>query len=153
MTRRALARAVAGLLPLALARAPAALAQRADDGELIEELIELERRLALVYDGGGSAADNLFARHSREHAEGLEQALRNRGGRPPEPPRAAGGSALQLEQRAVAACNRAAGELRDTRLLPTFAAIMANHGQHLVVLRQALGRDPIPAAFETGGVQ
>jgi hypothetical protein len=30
------------------------------------------------------------------------------------------------------------------------ASIMACEGQHLVVLRQALGRDPLPRAFETG---
>jgi hypothetical protein len=153
MTRRALARAAACLLGLALARPRAALAQRGDDGELIEALIELERRLALAYAVGGSATDKLFARHSRQHAEGLEEALRNRGGRPPAEPRVAGGAPLELEARAVAACHRAAGELRDARLVPTLAAIMANHGQHLVVLREHAGRNPIPAAFETGGVQ
>ena len=30
------------------------------------------------------------------------------------------------------------------------ASIMACDAQHLVVLRQALGRDPLPQAFETG---
>ena len=150
MTRRALARAAAGLMALALARPPAAPAQGADNGELIEALIELERRLALAYATGGSGTDQLFGRHSREHAEGLEQALYNRGGRAPEEPRSAGGAPLELEARAVAACHLAAGELRDSRLLPTLAAIMANHGQHLVVLRERAGRDPIPSAFETG---
>jgi hypothetical protein len=32
-------------------------------------------------------------------------------------------------------------------LLPTLGAIMANHGQHAVVLRQALGREPLAGAF------
>ena len=27
---------------------------------------------------------------------------------------------------------------------------MANEGQHLVVLRKAAGKDPVPNAFETG---
>ena len=35
-------------------------------------------------------------------------------------------------------------------LLGTVAQIMANDGQHLVVLRQALGEDAVPAAFEAG---
>jgi hypothetical protein len=153
LRRRDLSAGAAGLAVLALARSPAAFAQ-AGDNELIERLLGLERRLAAVYGRGGSASDSLFAEHSREHAKGLELALRNRGGRPPatggQPD---GGSALELEAEAVAACYRACGELRDTRLLPTFAAIMANHGQHLVVLREARGRDPIPSAFETGHVQ
>lgn len=152
MTRRTFARAAAGVLALALARPRATLAQGDGDSELIAALIELERRLERAYGAAGSATDELFATHSREHAEGLEQALRNRGGRPPEGP-AAGGAPLELEARAVASCHRAIGELRDGRLLPTFAAIMANHGQHLVVLRERAGRNPIPAAFETGRVQ
>jgi hypothetical protein len=34
--------------------------------------------------------------------------------------------------------------------LKTGAQIMADEGQHLVVLREALGRNPAPNAFETG---
>lgn len=153
MTRRAFARAAAGVLALAVARPRTALAQSDGDSELIAALIELERRLERAYGAGDSATDRLFETHSREHAEGLEQALRNRGGRPPEEPPPAGGAPLELESRAVASCHHAIGELRDGRLLPTFAAIIANHGQHLVVLRERAGRDPIPTAFETGRVQ
>ena len=34
--------------------------------------------------------------------------------------------------------------------MQSMASIMANEGQHLVLLRQAAGRDPVPDAFETG---
>ena len=51
---------------------------------------------------------------------------------------------------ALAAYYQAHQKLRGAKLLRTTARIMASEGQHLVVLRQALGRDPVPNAFETG---
>ena len=45
---------------------------------------------------------------------------------------------------------RASRSCASAALLRTTAQIMASEGQHLVVLRQALGRDPVPNAFETG---
>ena len=45
---------------------------------------------------------------------------------------------------------RAAPRLEDAKLLQLSATIMANEGQHLVILRRALGKDPVPNAFETG---
>ena len=70
----------------------------------------------------------------------LEQARARAGRATPE-------QALELESRTITAYHRALGELRDERLLAPLAAAMANHGQHVVVLRQALGRDPLPGAF------
>jgi len=40
--------------------------------------------------------------------------------------------------------------VENAKLLQTGASIMANEGQHLVVLRRIAGKDPIPNAFETG---
>jgi hypothetical protein len=154
LRRRDLALAAAAA---ALARPASALAQPGDD-ELLQAAIEIERRLAIAY--GGEPGERfeqapLFARQCREHARGLGIALRNRGGRvPPDGgsvPVAA--SVLAIENEATRMYHDAIGELRDGRLLPIFVAVMANHGQHLVVLRERLGRDPIPAAFETGFVQ
>lgn len=159
LSRRDLARRAALLCGgLAFARSPSALAQGGGDSELIELELVLERRLAGLYGRAGFAAAELFGEHCREHVRGLELALRNRGGRPKGGGTAPSGAAdaaaaLRLETEAVAACYRATGEVRDGRLLPAFAAIMASHGQHLVVLREALGRDPIPTALETGSVQ
>jgi hypothetical protein len=159
LRRRDLARRAAGVCGgLALARAPAALAQGGGDRKLLERALVVERRLAVLYERASFAAAELFGEQCREHVRGLELALRNRGGRPAggetAPPSAADAAAgLRLETEAVAACYRATGQVRDSRLLGLFAAIMASHGQHLVVLRQALGHDPIPTALEIGVVQ
>ena len=59
--------------------------------------------------------------------------------------------AIELETMAVAAYYDAQAKLRAPELLATAASIMANEAQHLVVLRQALGRNPSPRAFVTGG--
>jgi hypothetical protein len=145
---------VTGAAALAAAgRAAPALAKDRADTELLTALLGIEQEAGLVY--GTLDAPRVPARafraQSRAHVRGLETALRNRGGRPPAPKarvgRATAQQAIALEERALAAYGRAAGQLRDTTLLATLAAAMANHGQHLVVLRQSLGRDPIPAAF------
>lgn len=57
--------------------------------------------------------------------------------------------ALELEAMAVAAYHDAHRRLRDVALLKTAASVMATEGQHLVVVRRALGRAPVPRAFET----
>jgi hypothetical protein len=145
--------AAAAALPL-LRRAAPAGAQGRDDREPLGRLLGLEQEAGLLYgtlQAGRRLPARLFRAHSREHARGLELALRNRGGRAPAPRaragRASAEQALRLETRAVGAYWRAIGELGDEALLPTLAAIMANHGQHALVLREELGRDPLPAAF------
>jgi rubrerythrin len=40
--------------------------------------------------------------------------------------------------------------LTDVKLIQLVAAVMCGDAQHLAVVRQAAGEDPIPAAFETG---
>ena len=106
----------------------------------------------------------LFGRQEAEHAAALTAALKGLGGTPP-----AGSDAkllaplqrartqkqvvefaIQLELMAVAAYYDASKILRQARLLQTSAQIMANEGQHLAVLRQALGKDAVPNAFENG---
>ncbi len=151
LRRRELVTGAAALAALGRV-APAAAKTSADAGPLAK-LVGIEQEASLIY--GTLDAPRVPARafraQSREHARGLGMALRNRGGRAPAPKarvgRATPQQALALEERALAAYARAIGELRDVSLLPTLAAAMANHGQHVVVLRQALGRDPIPAAF------
>jgi rubrerythrin len=106
----------------------------------------------------------LFGRQEAEHAAALTAALKGLGGTPPTgtdakllaPLQGARSQkqvaefAVQLETMAVAAYYDASKMLRQARLLQTSAQIMANEGQHLVVLRQALGKDPVPNAFENG---
>jgi rubrerythrin len=106
----------------------------------------------------------LFGRQEAEHAAALTAALKGLGGTPPTgtdakllaPLQGARSQkqvaefAVQLETMAVAAYYDASKMLRQAHLLQTSAQIMANEGQHLVVLRQALGKDPVPNAFENG---
>ena len=58
------------------------------------------------------------------------------------------GYAEALEEAAVAAYYDAARNLRDPRLLALVARVLGSEGQHLAVLREALGRDPVPSASE-----
>ena len=153
-----------------------ALARAEGDEAILEAAVRLELEAAFAYDtmleGGRFDAPagrlvRLFRDQERDHAAGLTTALRNRGGRPPAAPRAAtavpglaeaaGGGrkamltfAAELEMMAVAAYSEAIGKLEDPILLSTTASIMANEGQHLAILRQQLGQNPVPNAFETG---
>jgi hypothetical protein len=137
----------------ALGPAAAARAAGPSDVDTLSALVGLEQELSLAYgtlDAPGVPARQ-FRAQSREHARGFSIALRNRGGHPPAPRARAGRAtaqqALGLEERALAAYADAAAAFHDGRLLPALGAAMANHGQHVVVLRQALRRTPLPGAF------
>jgi hypothetical protein len=54
---------------------------------------------------------------------------------------------------ALAAYYEAHAKLKDPGLLSAAASIMANEAQHLVVLRQALKKNPSPSALVTGRSQ
>lgn len=58
--------------------------------------------------------------------------------------------AIELETAAVSAYYEAHSKLQRAALLMASAQIMSNEGQHLVVLRTAMRRNPVPNAFETG---
>lgn len=122
-----------------------------------------------------TATAELFRDHEQQHADALGAALEQLGGGRPEKPsdvKAVDATlndlgltkglhelesqadiamfAVELETAAVAAYYDAHQKLQDAKLLQTAASIMANEGQHLVVLRQALRQMPVPKAFETG---
>jgi Ferritin-like domain len=138
----------------------AAFARAGSDTAILRRAIEMELEMALAYEtiGGTLSAAGLFERQARAHAESLSESLKRLGGKPPPAPRRAGeqeagaASALRLELTAVAAYHDALGRLRNPAVLRTVSSVMANHGQHLVVLREALGREPLPTAFETGRI-
>ncbi|MDQ3678334.1 MAG: ferritin-like domain-containing protein [Actinomycetota bacterium] len=167
----------ASSIPLLLSVRKAFAAQEGDLG-ILESAIKLERVAVLAYDtlidrGLLSArverVAKLFLAQEQEHADELVAALTAlRGTVPPKP---AGVKdiddvvegigdvksqadvlhfAIELETSAVAAYYDASRELVDAKLLQTAASIMANEGQHLVVLRQAAGKPPVPHALETG---
>jgi hypothetical protein len=167
LRRRELVRrgAVAAGGALALSLAGRAAAAAGGDREILEQALALERRLATLYRelarAGGPAAEHaeLFGRDCTEHARGLRISLANRGVRSPRDesgsrlPGADLAAALELETEAVAAYYRAHAGFADLTFLPTLTSIMANHGQHLAVLRRRLGEEPTTRAFETGDVE
>ena len=152
-TRRALLGAAAALA----VAAPAYAQSGRSDGEILEELLALEARLAGAYEAAlrrdaiDSGLGELLLEQEREHIRGLEQSLRSVGGRSPRagvPPRELGSAlrsrsafarfALDLEARAVAAYTLAAAEIRPGLRRP-LGSIMACEAAHEVALRAAAG--------------
>jgi len=155
-----------------------AFAQATGDAAILERSIQLENLSVLTYETviAGDLLSPALARtarrlrdHEREHAQTLTTALTDLGGTAPAPAKGVAeidevaeglgdvktradvlNFAIELETAAVAAYHEAHGKLIEARLLQTVASIMANEGQHLVVLRMAAGQDPVPNAFETG---
>ena len=173
---------VTGSAVVASSAAPSALGAGAaftrarGEADLVEAAVELERRAALAYDTAARSGQldrrstgvaKLFARHERQHAEALADALEALGrGAPSEPrrPRSVAGLdealrrgqdaiarfAVGLEDAALATYDHALANVTDPGLLSTIVSIMAAEGQHLVVLRGVLGREQVPRAFGTG---
>jgi hypothetical protein len=155
-----------------------AFADAGSDGPILANAIDLERVTVIAYgvaidSGLLSPAMLRIARrlrdHEQAHADTLTTALTNLGGSPPEAPQGVAdvdkvvkglgdgtsqadvvNFAIELETAVVAAYYDAHAKLIEARLLQTGASIMASEGQHLVVLRKAVRKDPVPNAFETG---
>jgi ferritin-like protein len=155
-----------------------AFAQAGDDGKILQSAIDIERIAVIAYgaaidsgllSAGVEKVARQFRGHEQEHADALTTALTDLGGTPPPAPSGVKdvdkvvkglgavksqadilNFAIELETAAVAAYYDAHRRLIDAKLLQTGASIMANEGQHLVVLRQAVKQDPVPNAFETG---
>jgi hypothetical protein len=164
----------AGFAP-ALLGAPAALAQEQEnlgDRGIIQGAIGLEQALVVAYQaaaqrkllGRATPVAKMLVAQEQAHIATLTKALAGLGGKVPQPPLSdeiAGFKDVQssddmlnfahnLESQAVAAYIDASKALQDSRLLRTVAEIIASEGQHLVILRQALGNDPVPTALPTG---
>lgn len=150
-----------------------AFAQSEGDAELISSAVTLENTAVAAYaaalesaklDAATTKAVKTIKRQEQAHARSLAAALQRMGGTPPksvdralvkplanaESQRDIATFAIELETMAVAAYYAAHGKLKSAKLLRLATTIMANEGQHLVVLRQALKQDPFPHAFETG---
>lgn len=169
------AAALAAAAAPALIGARGAFAQSEDtsgtDSELLIGLIGFEQTAVLAYAtaanaglGAASKLATLLGRQEQEHADALIAALKEIGGTAPSPPRVEDvpgltevGSAedflsfaLDLENQQLAAYLEANKQLGSAELLTTSSQIAANEGQHLVIVRQALGVDPIPAPPPSG---
>ena len=178
-TRRAAVRrglgavVAAGLVPALLSPHEALAAAPKSDAAILAAAIRLENTAAAAYAavaGNGALTPQLrrsatlFAHQEAEHAAALASALRVLGVTPPAGPDAKLLAPLHrartqkqvvtfvvgLENMIVAAYHDAFKHLRQAAVLQRIAQIVANEGQHLVVLRQTLGGDPAPNAFETG---
>lgn len=156
----------------------AAFAQATGDAAVLQRAINLEQITVIAYDkalAGGLLSPSMLRivrrlrDHEQEHADVLTTALTDLGGMPPSAAKGVAdvdkvvkglgdvktqpdvvNFAIELETAAVAAYHEAHATLIETRLLQTAAAIMGSEGQHLVVLRNAVGKDPLPFAFATG---
>jgi rubrerythrin len=156
-----------------LLRVRNAFAQAEGDAGILQSAIGVELTAVVAYDAMAKSGlldpriekvTQLFRDQEQEHADGLITALEELEGeaRPKPRPEDIEGLgdiksqtdilnfAVELENMAVAAYYDAHGRLEGSRLLQTAAQIMANEGQHLVVLRQALRKNPVPDAFERG---
>jgi|tagenome__1003787_1003787.scaffolds.fasta_scaffold20793004_2 rubrerythrin len=143
-----------------------AFAQADDDRSLLSSAIELEQVAAEAYQrlqGPLGGVARLFRNHERQHEQALTQALRQMGGSPPSADlearlsrlptgnrRAAANFAIELEQNAIRAYEDGARKLRDAEVMQTAMTILGAEAQHLVVLRQIAGQEPLPNAFELG---
>ncbi len=143
----------------------------------MEAAVRLEQTLAVAYESlaGRPGVDrdlrdlfDLFASHEHQHAAALLVLTEYLGGLPPAKPTLAEAerilpglagandrrSALALSQRLEAAEVFAFfgddGTLDDVKLIEIVTAVMCSDAQHLALVRQAMGEDPIPAAFEVG---
>jgi hypothetical protein len=160
----------------ALVGARDAFAQAPDtsvaDSELLVGLIGFEQTAVVAYAtaasagwlGPTSAVPTLFGRQEQQHADALISGLKAIGGTPPPKPRVedvpgltevSDGPgfltfAVDLENQQLAAYLEANKTLGSGELLTLSSQIAAGEGRHLVVLRQSLGTDPIPAPLPSG---
>ena len=154
-----------------------AFAAASGDEETMLGAVRLEQGLVVAYralqgssalSAGAAALARHFGDQEQAHLDAVSQQLQTLGGVVPALPAPdtvkAGREALTdlhtqaqllafagaLESNAIAAYYEAQQSLRRAEFLQTTAAIMANEGQHLALLREALHRSPVPEAFETG---
>jgi rubrerythrin len=167
--------AAALTVPLLL-RTQSAFAQAESDTEILEAAATAEAEAVVIYEtmaesgllrGPVGEIITLFGNQEEEHFNALVRLLEDMGGEEPEKPEPAaieglGGLigepqmlsfAIDLENRLIKEYVEAFQNLTDPEALKTTSQIMSNEGQHLVMLRLALGASPVdlvPSAFETG---
>ena len=159
---------------------PPALAQGSADAAVILAAVQLERSLSVAYAAlarrpalGGSLRALLrqLADHESRHAAALLPLAEYIGALPPPVPTLAAvevalprirdavdrPSALavldELERAELLGFGSDLQVLTDAKLIELVGAVMCSDAQHLALVRQAAGRDPIPAALETGNVR
>lgn len=141
------------------------------DVEILNGALDLELLAVAAYKHGaarlrGRVLDigQKFLEQEQEHADGLAAAIEDAGGRPnrakssydfPElrTQSAVLRFAVDLENTAIAAYIDALPKLSQGDLRATVSAIITNEAEHIAVLLDALGKNPVPGAFVTGEAQ
>jgi len=140
------------------------------DVEILNGVLDLELQAVEAYKvaagrmrGSVLQVGKRFLAQEQEHADELAAAIKDAGGRPNRakasydfPQMRTQRDALKfvvdLENEAVAAYIDALPKFSEGGLRATAAAILTNEAEHIAVLLDALGMDPLPDAFVTGRV-
>ena len=138
------------------------------DVEILNGALDLEFMAVAAYKAGAArlmgdrlAIVKLFLEQEQEHADGLAGAIKDADGQPNRAKRdydfpVLGTEAdvlrfaVDIENTAIAAYIDALPKLSKKDLRSTVASIVTNQAEHVSVLLDALGREPVPAAFVTG---
>ncbi len=160
-----------------LGRAGPAAAQGPADVGAVIAAVELQQALSVAYAAMAARAAlgrdlralvGQLSDHERQHAAALLTLAEFLGGRPPPVPRLAQVEAAlpkvrlavdrptalavldELERAEVLGFITDVKVLEDAKLIEMVAAVGASDAQHLALVRQADGRDPIPTGLEAG---
>ncbi|MBW3607053.1 MAG: ferritin-like domain-containing protein [Actinobacteria bacterium] len=138
------------------------------DVEILNGLLDLEFMAIAAYKAGAPKLGGerlgivkVFLEQEQAHADGLSGSIEELDGKPN---RAKSDYdfpvlrteadvlrfALDLENTAIAAYIDALPKFSEKKLRSTAASIITNEAEHASVLLDALGREPVPAAFVTG---
>ncbi len=138
------------------------------DVEILNGALDLELMAVAAYKAGAALlkgellqVGKLFLAQEQEHADGLAAAIKDAGGKPNRAksaydfPELRSQSdvlkfAVDLENTAIAAYLDALPKLSASDLRATATAIITNEAEHVAVLLDTLGSNPVPAAFVTG---
>ncbi len=138
------------------------------DVEILNGALDLELMAVAAYKAGAAKLRGerlqlvkVFLEQEQEHADGLGAAIKDFDG---QPNRAKADYdfpvlrteadvlrfAIDLENTAIAAYIDALPKLSDRDLRATAASIITNEAEHVSILLDSLGRDPVPSAFVNG---
>ncbi len=138
------------------------------DVEILNGALDLELMAVAAYKAGAGkltgdrlATAKSFLEQEQEHADALVAAIRDADGTPNRAKQSYDFPvvrsqadvlrfALDVENTAIAAYIDALPKLSQGDLRATAASIITNEAEHLSVLLESLGREPVPAAFVTG---
>ena len=120
------------------------------DVEILNGALDLELMAVAAYKAGAGkmrgsvlAIAKTFLEQEQEHADGLAAAIKDADGVPNRAKTSYDFPVLRTQADALP-------KLSQADLRATAASIITNEAEHLSVLLDALGRDPVPAAFVTG---